>query len=107
MSKTVDTVCADRVVRLGRRGAVASIEEIISGVQVVIDKLDEAATAANAASSDCDDVISQAMGMSAASLAGALQVVKDTIEASVSQVTAASDTFKEAITQAQGAIDGT
>lgn len=85
----------------------ASIEEIITSVQSVIDKLDEAASAAHGASSECGDAISQAMGLSATGLAGALQVVKDTIENGASQATASIDTFKDAITQAQAARDGT
>jgi ABC-type transporter Mla subunit MlaD len=86
---------------------VASIEEIIGSVQSVIDKLDDAATATQGAVSNCDDAISQAMGLSATSLVGALQAVKATIESGASQVAVAGETFKEAIAQAQAAQDGT
>jgi hypothetical protein len=79
-----------------------SIEEIITNIQGIVDKLDEAATAGHGAMSETDDAVTQANALSATGLAGALQVVKDTLEAGVSQVTGSIDTFKEAIMQAQG-----
>lgn len=85
----------------------ASIEEISNGIQGVIDKLDEARTAANAVASDTDEAINQAMGMSADALAAALNQVKDTIDKGTNQISAAIDIFNQATTQAQAARQGT
>jgi hypothetical protein len=91
---------------MGRR-TVASIEAIISGLQGVTDKLDEARNATNAVTSDTDDAINQATELGAVHLANTLSQVKDAIDKGTNQISAAIGIFSEAIMQARAAIDGT
>jgi hypothetical protein len=82
---------------------VASIDEITSSLQAVVDKAEETTTGAQGAISETDELIAQALAMNAVGLAADLQQVKATIENGLAQVTAAIETFDEAITQANAA----
>ena len=84
----------------------SAIEEIISGLQAVIDKIEESATAANGVGSEIDTTIGALSSIGATNAVGALQAAKDATEEGASQAVASIEKFKEAITQAQAAIDG-
>jgi hypothetical protein len=82
---------------------VASIDELTSSLQAVVEKAEETTAGAQGAISETDELIAQALAINAEGLAADLQQVKATIENGQAQVTAAIETFGEAITQANAA----
>jgi Flp pilus assembly pilin Flp len=85
----------------------STFEEIITALQDIADKLDDAKTASGSAETDVDDAISQATALGATAVVAGLNSVKTEIDKLSQQISASVDTANEAINRTQAVANGT
>lgn len=85
----------------------SAIEEVITALQDVVDKLDDAKSASGSAGGEVDDAIGQATAVGIAPTIAALNTVKDSIDKLGQQISATIDTANETINHAKAVANGT
>lgn len=85
----------------------SALSDVINALQSVVDKLDEASGATNAASTEAGEAVAQAVALGAAGAVAGATVVKDSIESLAQQIAATLDNANQTLTTARGVADGT
>jgi len=85
----------------------SAIDEVIAALQGVIDELNDASSAANAASAKTDEAVNQAVALGTTGTVAGLSGVKESIEKLAQQVHGTIDAAHDIINQAQAVADGT
>jgi hypothetical protein len=85
----------------------SAINEVITALQSVVDKLDDASGATNTASTEANEAVGQAVALGAAGAVAGLTIVKDSVEGLAQQIAATLDHANQALTTARGVADGT
>ncbi len=85
----------------------SAIEDIVTALQSVSSKLEEAGNATAAAGQEADEAISQASALGTPQIVAELTGVKDTIEKLMTQILGGTEVTKEAIALALAVANGT
>lgn len=85
----------------------SAIEEVITALQDVVDKLDDAKSASGSADGEVDDAIGQATALGVTAAVAGLNTVKSNIDKLGQQISATIDTANETINHAKAVANGT
>ncbi len=85
----------------------SAIDEVIAGLQKVLDELDDATNAAEAARSEADEGLSHAVVAGGGATVAGYEAIKDAIEKLTQQLAAATEIANEAVGHADAVVNGT
>lgn len=85
----------------------SAINDVITALQSVVDKLDDASGAVNTAGTEAGEAVAQAVALGVAGAVAGATVVKDSIESLAQQIAATLDSANQTLTTARGVADGT